>query len=108
MEVMEKETHAIGKNISTKAVGSRGRNDITHLYKHEEGKASFVFHVFVRATLSRAAAIESHLQRSGKGCAGCHLFRRGVKKRGVQKPLEPSLVKARIICTKETIGGIRQ
>lgn len=31
------EKKAVGHNISTKAVGSEERADITHLYKHQEG-----------------------------------------------------------------------
>lgn len=31
------ETKTVGHNISTKAVGSDERSDITHLYKHPEG-----------------------------------------------------------------------
>lgn len=30
----------VGQKISTKRVGSDGREDITHLYKHPEGKES--------------------------------------------------------------------
>ncbi|ELT93168.1 hypothetical protein CAPTEDRAFT_156823 [Capitella teleta] len=39
MKVLGKETNVIGVNISTKAVGSNHRNDITHEYKHAEGSA---------------------------------------------------------------------
>lgn len=33
---------AIGRCISTKAVGSDEREDITHLYKHPEGKKKII------------------------------------------------------------------
>ena len=31
------QTHSVGKSISTKAVGSSERNDVTDLYKYPEG-----------------------------------------------------------------------
>jgi transglutaminase 1 len=37
MEYLGKETNVIGMKISTKAVGSNARHDITHEYKHPEG-----------------------------------------------------------------------
>ncbi|ESO92905.1 hypothetical protein LOTGIDRAFT_120391, partial [Lottia gigantea] len=39
MEVCNVDSHSIGKCISTKAIGKPDRHDITHLYKHNEGRA---------------------------------------------------------------------
>ena len=38
MKVTSHDYHRIGKNVSTKAVGSNQRHDVTHEYKHPEGK----------------------------------------------------------------------
>ena len=39
MKYVGKEPHAVGKKISTKAVGSNRRNDITDEYKYPEGES---------------------------------------------------------------------
>jgi len=39
MEVLGKETSAVGMKISTKAVGSNARQDVTLDYKYAEGRA---------------------------------------------------------------------
>lgn len=38
MKVIRIDKKCIGKMISTKAVGSDDRDDVTHQYKHPEGK----------------------------------------------------------------------
>ena len=38
MSVLSKEKNAVGHVISTKAVGSSDRQDLTWQYKHKEGK----------------------------------------------------------------------
>ena len=38
MTVLSKEKNAVGQLISTKAVGSGDRHDVTLNYKHKEGK----------------------------------------------------------------------
>ena len=38
MKVIRVDTKCVGKMISTKAVGNDSREDITHEYKHPEGK----------------------------------------------------------------------
>jgi hypothetical protein len=40
--LIRKETKHVGKQISTKAVGSDSLNDITSLYKHTEGVPFFL------------------------------------------------------------------
>lgn len=42
MKVIRVDKKCIGKIISTKAVGSDKRDDITHEYKHPEGKLKLV------------------------------------------------------------------
>lgn len=37
MTVIGSETSAVGRNISTKAVGAISRDDLTQMYKHTEG-----------------------------------------------------------------------
>ena len=43
MEVIRIEECAVGKNISTKAVGSNAREDLTQYYKHMDGMNIFSY-----------------------------------------------------------------
>ena len=59
------EKKAVGHCISTKAVGSEERADITHLYKHQEGAEFFLFRLMFQSvriipTLLKCNALLKH------------------------------------------------
>lgn len=47
---IQSDTMTVGQNISTKAVGSNMRNDITNSYKHREGQDCVLICVFAKNT----------------------------------------------------------
>lgn len=67
MKVIRVDKKCIGKMISTKAVGSDKRDDITHEYKHPEGKNLFKSFHYCQQKTQAICCCYQHLDQSPLG-----------------------------------------
>lgn len=84
------ERKAVGHFISTKAVGSDERADITHLYKHQEGKQSPQVRAFCCPPTLPGTMTSRVMRRAGERALIRSLairFRRGTHRRGDRQSL---------------------